>query len=185
MASQTRRQYSDWNSFKNMSSVQVSAFAVWKSEFCNIALLFPAISVNCSQISCFISVLVRKAANGKAELVLLDHGLYEYLPPSVRQPLCRLWKAIVMNNHFDMKSHACELGVEGNMSPFDGKHISVNMALIQVPFNWWERECKYRTCHRNVVESICNAINLAALFNIISVMEFFWYNRRTVLYVIL
>lgn len=58
------------------------------------------------------NVLVRKAANGKAELVLLDHGLYEFLPPSVRQPLCRLWKAIVMNNHFDMKTHACELGVE-------------------------------------------------------------------------
>jgi predicted unusual protein kinase regulating ubiquinone biosynthesis (AarF/ABC1/UbiB family) len=116
-------------------------------------------------------VLVRKAANGKAELVLLDHGLYEYLPPSVRQPLCRLWKAIVMNNHFDMKTHARELGVEGNMSPFD--HISVNMALIQVHFYWWETDCKYRTCHRNVVESICNAINLAAFFTIISVMDLF------------
>jgi predicted unusual protein kinase regulating ubiquinone biosynthesis (AarF/ABC1/UbiB family) len=113
---------------------------VWKSEFCNTALLFPAINVNLSQISPYISVLVRKASNGKAELVLLDHGLYEYLPPSVRQPLCRLWKAIVMNNHFDMKTHACALGVEGNVSPFDGKLISVNMALIQVLFYWWETE---------------------------------------------
>ncbi|PNF42689.1 putative aarF domain-containing protein kinase 5 [Cryptotermes secundus] len=58
------------------------------------------------------NVLVRKAADGKAELVLLDHGLYEYLLPSVRQPLCRLWKAIVMNNHFDMRTHARDLGVE-------------------------------------------------------------------------
>lgn len=58
------------------------------------------------------NVLVRRGADGKAELVLLDHGLYEYLPSSVRQPLCRLWKAIVTNSHADMKTHARELGVK-------------------------------------------------------------------------
>lgn len=93
-----------------------------------VALLFPAINVNSSQIFLlFFPVLVRKATNGKAELVLLDHGLYEYLPPSVRQPLCRLWKAIVMNNHFDMETHARELGVKGNVSLLDVKHSNVNM----------------------------------------------------------
>jgi aarF domain-containing kinase len=66
----------------------------------------------------FSSVLVRRAANGEAQLVLLDHGLYEFLPSSVRQPLCRLWKAIVTNNHADMKTHAYELGVKGNLLPF-------------------------------------------------------------------
>ncbi|XP_069674416.1 uncharacterized aarF domain-containing protein kinase 5 [Periplaneta americana] len=58
------------------------------------------------------NVLVRKSASGTAQIVLLDHGLYEYLPSSVRQPLCRLWRAIVVNNHSDMKKYATELGVE-------------------------------------------------------------------------
>ncbi|KDR14244.1 putative aarF domain-containing protein kinase 5 [Zootermopsis nevadensis] len=58
------------------------------------------------------NVLVRKGPSGKAQLVLLDHGLYECLPSSVRQSLCRLWKAIVTNNHTDMETYAHELGVK-------------------------------------------------------------------------
>lgn len=70
-----------------------------------------------------ISVLVRRGSDGKAELVLLDHGLYEYLLPSVRQPLCRLWKAIVTNSHADMKTCASELGVKGIVLKLIGPHI--------------------------------------------------------------
>ncbi|XP_049828019.1 uncharacterized aarF domain-containing protein kinase 5-like [Schistocerca gregaria] len=58
------------------------------------------------------NVLVRKGKNGKAELVLLDHGLYEYLPSTIRQSLCKLWKSIVMNDHPSMKRYAAELGVK-------------------------------------------------------------------------
>lgn len=79
-----------------------------------------------------ISVLVRRGSNGKAELVLLDHGLYEYLSPSVRQPLCRLWKAIVTNSHADMKTYASELGVKGIVLKLIGSHIKVNMIFIHM-----------------------------------------------------
>ena len=83
-----------------------------------------------------ISVLVRRGSNGKAELVLLDHGLYEYLPSSVRQPLCRLWKAIVTNSHADMKTYASELGVKGIALKLIDPHVKVNMMFIHVLCCW-------------------------------------------------
>jgi len=59
------------------------------------------------------TVLVRCRPKGDAELVLLDHGLYEELPLKVRQSLCRLWSSIVLNDHPGMKRYASELGVKG------------------------------------------------------------------------
>lgn len=60
------------------------------------------------------NILIRRSARALgAEVVLLDHGLYQELPPSVRQPLCRLWKSIVMGDHAAMKRHAAQLGVTG------------------------------------------------------------------------
>ncbi|KAJ4449806.1 hypothetical protein ANN_01212 [Periplaneta americana] len=74
------------------------------------------------------AMLVRKSASGTAQIVLLDHGLYEYLPSSVRQPLCRLWRAIVVNNHSDMKKYATELGVED--VKFDKKNKEVGKRRV-------------------------------------------------------
>ena len=79
-----------------------------------------------------ISVLVRRGSDGKAELVLLDHGLYEYLPSSIRQPLCRLWKAIVTNSHADMMTYASELGVKGIVLKLIGPHIKENMIFVHM-----------------------------------------------------
>jgi len=59
------------------------------------------------------SVLIRRGGDGQAEVVLLDHGLYEELSLSVRQSLCLLWKSIVLGDHPRMKKHAAELGVTG------------------------------------------------------------------------
>ncbi|XP_060065653.1 uncharacterized aarF domain-containing protein kinase 5-like isoform X1 [Ylistrum balloti] len=58
------------------------------------------------------NVFVRKGKDQKAELVLLDHGLYDILTPSHRQSLCNLFKAIVMQNEENMKKYSLELGVE-------------------------------------------------------------------------
>ncbi|RZF48017.1 hypothetical protein LSTR_LSTR002083 [Laodelphax striatellus] len=58
------------------------------------------------------NVLVRKGKDKKAELVLLDHGLYEDVPSSVRKSLCSLWKSIILNDHKSMKKYSLELGVE-------------------------------------------------------------------------
>ncbi|KAI9561696.1 hypothetical protein GHT06_012656 [Daphnia sinensis] len=57
------------------------------------------------------NILVRKRKKGDAEIVLLDHGLYEELPSKVRKSLCKLWSSIVLNDHDGMKRHAAELGV--------------------------------------------------------------------------
>ncbi|XP_021349976.1 uncharacterized aarF domain-containing protein kinase 5-like isoform X1 [Mizuhopecten yessoensis] len=58
------------------------------------------------------NVFVRKGSDKKAELVLLDHGLYDILTPSHRQSLCHLFKAIVMQNEDNMQKYSQELGVE-------------------------------------------------------------------------
>ncbi|XP_045102205.1 uncharacterized aarF domain-containing protein kinase 5-like isoform X3 [Portunus trituberculatus] len=57
------------------------------------------------------NILIRKRPSGDAEVVILDHGLYQPLPTSVRQPLCRLWKAIVVGDHTQMKDNSEQLGV--------------------------------------------------------------------------
>jgi len=57
------------------------------------------------------NLLIRRSGDGQAEVVLLDHGLYEELSLNVRQSLCLLWKSIVLGDHPRMKKHAAELGV--------------------------------------------------------------------------
>ncbi|XP_054740156.1 uncharacterized aarF domain-containing protein kinase 5 isoform X1 [Anastrepha obliqua] len=62
------------------------------------------------------NVYVRKnAKSGQAELVLLDHGLYEFLPESVRLPLCEFWEATVLRDETKMKSSAQRIGIEDHM----------------------------------------------------------------------
>ncbi|GLV45802.1 aarF domain containing kinase 5 [Carabus blaptoides fortunei] len=58
------------------------------------------------------NVLVRKDKNKKIQIVLLDHGLYNYLPSVHRIALCNFWNAIVLNDHGNMKKYAYQLGVE-------------------------------------------------------------------------
>ncbi|XP_027713610.1 uncharacterized aarF domain-containing protein kinase 5 isoform X4 [Vombatus ursinus] len=57
-------------------------------------------------------VLVRKGSDGQAELVLLDHGLYQFLDKKDRLALCQLWRAIILRDDAAMKKHSAELGVE-------------------------------------------------------------------------
>ena len=57
------------------------------------------------------NVLVRKV-QGKAQIVILDHGLYENLPKSVRQSLCNFWKSIILGDKRKVKKYSEELGVE-------------------------------------------------------------------------
>ncbi|XP_014118081.1 PREDICTED: uncharacterized aarF domain-containing protein kinase 5 [Pseudopodoces humilis] len=58
------------------------------------------------------NVLVRRGPDGKAELVLLDHGLYETLSETERLSLCGLWRAIVLGDRQAMRDRAAELGVQ-------------------------------------------------------------------------
>lgn len=57
------------------------------------------------------NVFVRKGRSGKAELVLLDHGLYETIPEDIRNYLCRFWEAIVLRDYETMKVYSGKLNV--------------------------------------------------------------------------
>lgn len=58
------------------------------------------------------NVLVRKGPDGKAELVLLDHGLYQFLDEKDRSALCQLWRAIILRDDDSMRKYAVALGVQ-------------------------------------------------------------------------
>ncbi|CAH1390994.1 unnamed protein product [Nezara viridula] len=58
------------------------------------------------------NILVRPSKKVKgAELVILDHGLYEEVPDNVRESLRLLWKYMVLNDHEKMKKYSMQLGV--------------------------------------------------------------------------
>ncbi|KAH8372437.1 hypothetical protein KR093_011597, partial [Drosophila rubida] len=58
------------------------------------------------------NIFVRKnSKNGRAEIVLLDHGLYEELPANVRGPLCEFWEATVLRDDAKMKAAALKINV--------------------------------------------------------------------------
>ncbi|XP_036410924.1 uncharacterized aarF domain-containing protein kinase 5 isoform X2 [Megalops cyprinoides] len=58
------------------------------------------------------NVLVRRGPDKKAELVLLDHGLYEHLSKSDRVALCKLWRSIILRDEAAMKKYSNDLGVK-------------------------------------------------------------------------
>lgn len=91
------------------------------------------------------NILIRKQSNGEAEVVILDHGLYQPLPTSVRQPLCRLWKAIVIGDHKQMKDNSAQLGVTAsNYRLFSisliQRYISPEEGIIQDVFDMFYDE---------------------------------------------
>lgn len=58
------------------------------------------------------NVFIRQGMDKKAEVVLLDHGLYETLPNEIRDALCHFWEAIVLMDHAAMKKHAARMNVK-------------------------------------------------------------------------
>ncbi|XP_030380137.1 uncharacterized aarF domain-containing protein kinase 5 [Scaptodrosophila lebanonensis] len=53
----------------------------------------------------------RNAERGNADIILLDHGLYEELPEPVRGPLCEFWEATVLRDERKMEKAAQKLGI--------------------------------------------------------------------------
>lgn len=73
-------------------------------------------------------MLIRKnEKNNKAELVLLDHGLYQFLPLSERKNLCYLWKSIVLHDEIGMHKYSSALGVEGNLN-----QLCLNFSVFKI-----------------------------------------------------
>lgn len=58
------------------------------------------------------NVHVRRGEDGKAELVLLDHGLYQEFSKENRLSLCRLWKSVILRDECGMSLYSNKLGVK-------------------------------------------------------------------------
>ncbi|ENN77588.1 hypothetical protein HUJ04_000761 [Dendroctonus ponderosae] len=57
------------------------------------------------------NIMIRKN-NGKTQLIILDHGLYQIVPNAERMALSHLWKAIVLGDHNKMNVYSKALGVD-------------------------------------------------------------------------
>lgn len=73
-----------------------------------------------------ILVFIRKDTNGDVQLVIIDHGLYQYIPKHVRQPLCKFWEAIILNDTKGMKTNARKLDVDGKLDLLNLSYLIFN-----------------------------------------------------------
>ncbi|XP_032079283.1 uncharacterized aarF domain-containing protein kinase 5 isoform X2 [Thamnophis elegans] len=78
------------------------------------------------------NVLVQKGPDGKAQLVILDHGLYEVLREKEREALCKLWRAIILRDDASMQLHSKQLGVKAQ------DYLVFCEMLLQRPINMAE-----------------------------------------------
>ncbi|KAI3631653.1 hypothetical protein MIR68_010126 [Amoeboaphelidium protococcarum] len=59
------------------------------------------------------NIMVRKLANGRQQIVLLDHGLYQELDMEFRERYANLWQQLMSGNEERIKQAAFNLGVDG------------------------------------------------------------------------
>ena len=68
------------------------------------------------------NIFVRRMAQGRgsmgsprAEIVLIDHGLYECINENDRRALCKLWKYIILKDEAKMRHYSKLLNVNGKL----------------------------------------------------------------------
>lgn len=61
------------------------------------------------------NILVKKSADNKAEIILLDHGLYATLTPKFRYEYAKLWLSILNVDREAMRQHSMSLGIKGDL----------------------------------------------------------------------
>lgn len=59
------------------------------------------------------AVFIRKGKDKKAQIVLLDHGLYEHVPEKTRHTLCNFWESMVLGHDRSLKALANDLNMKG------------------------------------------------------------------------
>ena len=60
---------------------------------------------------------------------VLDHGLYEYLPPNIRSSLCGLWVSVVEDNHKEMRRLVLVIN--------DHYSRKISMLIVGFPFTFY------------------------------------------------
>ncbi|GAO14555.1 uncharacterized protein UV8b_04358 [Ustilaginoidea virens] len=74
------------------------------------------------------NIFIRRLPNGRAELVLIDHGLYVYMSPTFRHQYSAFWKALMTFDNKTIARITSEWGIKGAdffasatlMRPYEG-----------------------------------------------------------------
>ncbi len=102
------------NFWKRCMHCAIKMIKTQTKRMCNVLLVSEQewMSLPSTLLFSFV-VFVRKGGDGNAELVLLDHGLYEFVFHKDRVSLCNLYRAIILRDEDRMVQHSNEMGVEG------------------------------------------------------------------------
>ncbi|XP_022361093.1 uncharacterized aarF domain-containing protein kinase 1 isoform X3 [Enhydra lutris kenyoni] len=110
------------------------------------------------------NVLVRKCpGTGKAEVVLLDHGLYQVLTDEFRLDYCRLWQSLIWTDMEKVKKYSQRLGA-GDLYPLFACMLtarswdSVNRGIGQAPVTATE-DAEIRNNAANYLPQISQLLN--------------------------
>ena len=49
--------------------------------------------------------------NGKPQVVIIDHGLYQILTPEIKESWCKIWKSFVIQDQITLEKEIKKLGV--------------------------------------------------------------------------
>ncbi|XP_035117075.2 aarF domain-containing protein kinase 1 isoform X2 [Callithrix jacchus] len=110
------------------------------------------------------NVLVRKhRGTGKAEIVLLDHGLYQVLTEEFRLNYCHLWQSLIWTDMERVKEYSQRLGA-GDLYPLFACMLtarswdSVNRGISQAPITATE-DLEIRNNAANYLPQISQLLN--------------------------
>jgi aarF domain-containing kinase len=85
------------------------------------------------------NIFIRRLPNGRAELVLIDHGLYVYLSPTMRHQYSLFWKSLMTFDNKTIAKVTEEWGIKAAdlfasatlMRPYEGGEGSTRAHLIE------------------------------------------------------
>ncbi|EQL02580.1 ABC1 domain protein [Ophiocordyceps sinensis CO18] len=85
------------------------------------------------------NIFIRRLPNGRAELVLIDHGLYVYMSPRFRQQYATFWKALMTFDNKTIAKVTDEWGIKGAdlfasatlMRPYEGGDSSTRSGVMK------------------------------------------------------
>ncbi len=85
------------------------------------------------------NMFVRRTAQGTAELVLIDHGLYVYMSPTFRHQYSVFWKAMLTLDHATVAATCAEWGIQAPelfasstmMRPYEGGNDSMRRGMLE------------------------------------------------------
>ncbi|XP_055379704.1 uncharacterized aarF domain-containing protein kinase 5 [Condylostylus longicornis] len=96
------------------------------------------------------NLFIRSKKPGDFDLVILDHGLYEYLPEKFRKSLCQFWEAAVLRDENTMSHSAKELNIKYYknfaevlfQTPYENKGANIKTKLTDEDIKYMQEIAK-------------------------------------------